>query len=332
MEPVYAGVGVVVGRFQVSDLHPGQLAVLDHAANSHNKLLILVGVAPVVSKRDPLDFPTREAMLRADYPRAVILPQYDMEDDKEWSRQLDTTVRRLFPQDKATLYVGRKSFLPHYRGSLPHVQAVLEGDPEGEISGERDRQYLAGTIHGTFGTGLSDGPSFRHGVIYGQMNRFDKADMAVDIALLRQPPVDTPDEVEILLGRKRSDLPNKWRLPGGYVDTVKDDSLEATAKRELLEETGIVMEATPRYAGSFKVPDWRYRASNDRIYASLFVVPYSWGVAHAGDDLDKVIWAPLSSLKGLLIDDHYSHIDLIHKHLVASQIAQCATSRVEVRA
>lgn len=39
-------------------------------------------------------------------------------------------------------------------------------------------------------------------------------------------------------GHKES-FPNAWALPGGFVDVKKDDSLEACARRKLLDKTGV---------------------------------------------------------------------------------------------
>lgn len=51
------------------------------------------------------------------------------------------------------------------------------------------------------------------------------------------------DHLQVLLV-KRPDgpaepFPNAWALPGGFVDVRKDDSLEACARRKLLDKTGV---------------------------------------------------------------------------------------------
>ena len=49
------------------------------------------------------------------------------------------------------------------------------------------------------------------------------------------------DELKVLLV-KRSSHPDKglWGLPGGFVDLNKDETLEQTARRKLVEKTGVV--------------------------------------------------------------------------------------------
>ena len=49
--------------------------------------------------------------------------------------------------------------------------------------------------------------------------------------------------LQVLLVRRPSDaedpFPGLWALPGGFVDTVKDQNLESCAKRKLEEKTGV---------------------------------------------------------------------------------------------
>ena len=50
------GVGVVIGRFQVHELHKGHLLLLNEAAK-HGKMLVCIGVSPTLVTRDnPLDY------------------------------------------------------------------------------------------------------------------------------------------------------------------------------------------------------------------------------------------------------------------------------------
>ena len=56
--------GVIVGRFQVPELHEGHHKLIAHVLSQHPQILILLGVTPVLgSKRNPLDYITRERMI-----------------------------------------------------------------------------------------------------------------------------------------------------------------------------------------------------------------------------------------------------------------------------
>ncbi len=56
-------IGVVVGRFQVPELHPAHRDFIKEVESRHSRLIIFVGVHPFPSAKDnPLDFHTRAAM------------------------------------------------------------------------------------------------------------------------------------------------------------------------------------------------------------------------------------------------------------------------------
>jgi len=63
---------------------------------------------------------------------------------------------------------------------------------------------------------------------------FPRPAVTVDIVLLRR----RSNRVDVLLiKRAREPFKNSWAFPGGFVD--EDESLEAAARRELHEETGL---------------------------------------------------------------------------------------------
>ncbi len=63
-------IGVIVARFQTPYLHEGHKAIIDQVKSQHNKVVVVLGVSPVLgSKKNPLDFPTREKLLKKTYPR-----------------------------------------------------------------------------------------------------------------------------------------------------------------------------------------------------------------------------------------------------------------------
>ena len=61
-----APIGVIVGRFQVPNIHDGHKALFDEVAARHERLIIFVGVHPFpATKSCPLDYATRAFMLSA---------------------------------------------------------------------------------------------------------------------------------------------------------------------------------------------------------------------------------------------------------------------------
>lgn len=119
-------IGIVIGRFQVPYLHAGHLHLLTTAQMHSNALLVLVGVAPeVFTPKNPLPYELRRAMVQSSFI-AHVQPLYDCPgDDVAWSRQIDDIVaakmaslRQLRPNTDimASLFHGRDSFAPHYKG------------------------------------------------------------------------------------------------------------------------------------------------------------------------------------------------------------------------
>ena len=65
-------IGVIIARFQSPYLHEGHKALVQLVKKSHNKAVIVLGVSPVLgSRKNPLDFHTRERMIKRDYPELV---------------------------------------------------------------------------------------------------------------------------------------------------------------------------------------------------------------------------------------------------------------------
>src|SRR4051812_4466609 len=100
-------IGVLVGRFQTPELHEAHIQLIQEVAGRHQKVLIFLGVSPVpVTRRNPLDFPTRMLMIKKFFPDIVVLPLMDMASDDAWSHQLNEKIREAFPIGTCTLYGG----------------------------------------------------------------------------------------------------------------------------------------------------------------------------------------------------------------------------------
>lgn len=292
--------GVIVGRFQVNDPTAGHVELISKIREKCGKVCILVGCSPLrLSRYDPLDYPSRERMLRTHFPDATIHALPDQSTDEQWSRGLDDTIRTLFPTEtNVTLFGSRDSFIPHYLGKFK-----TEEIPETTV-------ISATTIRESLADRVVDTPDFRHGVIYCAANRFPISYQTVDIAVVRQA---TDKTWSILMGRKENDPVGEWRLPGGFVDP-KDECLEITAAREAREELGDVEISTPKYIGSYRITDWRFKRE-DRVMTALLVSEFLYGREKAGDDLDEVRWLPLHHAYEATVSQHKILILAVQKHL-----------------
>lgn len=88
----------------------------------------------------------------------------------------------------------------------------------------------------------------------------------------------------LLVERARGDSAGQYAFPGGRADD--GETPEATARRELREETGLVAGALNRYAR------FRIEAARDLIYMlTVFVGAHDGiGEAIADDDAASVVW------------------------------------------
>jgi bifunctional NMN adenylyltransferase/nudix hydrolase len=278
-------VGVVVGRFQVAELHAGHRHLLETARCRHDALLVLIGTTNASpTPRNPLSYKARRFMLEAAFPEATILPVSDHPSDEAWSTKIDALITETFPDAVATLYGSRDSFAPRYSGVLP-IEII---DPIPSPCGTDTRNGLMSDIALT-------SSEIRGGIIRGVTERFPITYPTVDVAIMRG--------TKVLLGRKASDPAGKYRFIGGFVDP-SDESLEAAAKREAYEETSGMEIGDLRYVGSAKVEDWRYRGTGDGIMTTLFRATYVFGALAPADDIEHLEWHTISDLPDVLVPEH----------------------------
>lgn len=264
-------VGVIVGRFQVHDLHQGHRDLIGYVVKRHKKVIVALGQSPTVNTRKhPLDFEARKQMLLAEYPQLNVLYIKDVNDDALWSKRLDSLVSDLCtPGQSVVLYGGRDSFIDVYSGRFPTQELIQEGHTSGTvIRREVSREVLASS-------------EFRAGVIWASANRFPIVYTTVDVAIFND------DYTKILLGRKPDET--KFRLIGGFAEPGSP-SFEDDALREAREEANVILE-TLEYVTSYKVDDWRYRGEADKIKTLLFVATVNHlAKPEAADDIAEVRW------------------------------------------
>lgn len=105
----------------------------------------------------------------------------------------------------------------------------------------------------------------------------------------------------LLAERGREPLKGYWSLPGGVLET--GETLEAGIRREVLEETGLVVE-TEGVAEIFEriMPDAEGRAEYHYVLIDYFC-RVTGGVLCAGDDCSAARWFRLTELPGLLLTE-----------------------------
>lgn len=294
-------VGVVVGRFQATQLHAGHRDLIEHVAAHHDHVLLVIGCAAVPLRiRNPLDFQTRKVMLQELYPNATIVRLDDVPCDHMWSQQLDALIEAVFPGKTTVLYGSRDSFIKYYHGA--NQCQYFEPLPE--------HQHLNGT-DARAAIGVINSPEFRAGVIYAANKPFLTSYQVVDVAVLNET------RQKVLLGKKPHDK-EKYRFLGGFVDPA-DASLERAAKREVFEETSGMETDGYTYVGSARINDWRYRGDRDQVMSSFFVAEYIFGKPIPSDDITELTWVDLSQLTDVLIDEHSPLAEMLMQHEITTE-------------
>lgn len=297
-----ADCGVIIGRFQVAELHDGHRALIDNVMARHRKVAVLLGVSPLTNSiNNPLDFESRKQMLCSAYPSLTVLYVKDVNDDALWSKQVDALVGDwLSPTQTALLYGSRDSFIKSYTGRFDTYELPTHHTKPGTVYREE------------IGREARDSEDFRRGVIWASRNRYPISYQTVDVAIFNE------GYTQMLLGQKKNET--GWRLIGGFADP-NSPSLEDDARREVMEECGAKLLRLS-YVRSAIVDDWRYQGEPDCIKTALFVATTADTDLVAGDDIERVCWFSRAELdptsQWRIIDIHR---DLVRYALMAAHPA-----------
>jgi len=271
---------VIIARFQTPYLHEGHQQLISMVKENHEKLIILLGISPLVgSRKNPYDFYTREKMIKKDYADIIVLPVSDNPSDKVWSESIDHLLQSVFPTEQFILYGSRDSFIPYYTGRFETIELPEHGD------------YNATELRKQYADKVFDSKDFRAGILYALYNQYTKVYPTVDIAVFKN------NKTELLLGKKA--ISNQWRFIGGFADP-EDNDYESAAKRELGEECGEIQTNEMVYETSRKINDWRYRSEADKIITLLFSCDYLSGTPTAQDDIMEVKWFKLADIPDMI--------------------------------
>jgi ADP-ribose pyrophosphatase YjhB (NUDIX family)/nicotinamide mononucleotide adenylyltransferase len=294
---------IIVARFQISSLHDGQKHLIDTVVSKHKRIIIFLGLTPIKSRKNPLNYKNREIMVKSLYPNVEVYPLYDHKFNSEWVENLERNIKELVPDENVILYGGRDSCIETYVKSSGKYKTVL-------VSQNKD--YNATELRDEISKECINSDDFRKGIIYAQYNNvYPTAFSTVDIITTRY----NNNELEILLGQKSYEVgKNFWRLPGGFIDPSDEYGRDA-ASRELREETTI--NASPslfQIIEQVKIRDWRYNNTEHSIMTTIYSIHINSGwndkiinsTAHAGDDLEEVKWFKFNDLN-LDNDVTYEH-------------------------
>ena len=295
-------VAVIVGRFQVNELHEAHIDLITSVLNKHDRVLVFLGNSTIRNTlNNPLDYRARRTMIADKFPTVEIHYINDNPSDTAWTKNLDKLIgEQLLPMQTVTLYGSRDSFLKCYTGKFN----TCELEATTFISGTEVRRRVCNNYPPT--------ADYRAGMIAATAYRFPTAFQTVDIAVVN-------DKGELLLARKPEE--KKWRFIGGFSDPVSV-SLEEDAKREVQEEAGVEV-GNITYLGSTLINDWRYRGEIDKIKTALFVAKYVFGKPEGADDVAEVKWVSINNLtKNDIVETHHVLIDMFNEKFGANRELQ----------
>lgn len=128
----------------------------------------------------------------------------------------------------------------------------------------------------------------------GYTYQYPRPAVTADIALFSK---EKEEYHLLLIQRKRPPFQNMWALPGGFMDI--NETLEACAKRELYEETGIAELPLEQFRSYSEL----YRDPRHRTVTCVFfgVVDRKPDVV-PGDDAADARWFNSNSLPSLAFD------------------------------
>ena len=295
-------VAVIVGRFQVNELHEAHIDLITSVLNKHDRVLLFLGNSTIRNTlNNPLDYRARRTMIADKFPTVEIHYINDNPSDTAWTKNLDKLIgEQLLPMQTVTLYGSRDSFLKCYTGKY----TTCELEATTFISGTEVRRRVCNNYPPT--------ADYRAGMIAATAYRFPTAFQTVDIAVVN-------DRGELLLARKPEE--KKWRFIGGFSDPASV-SLEEDAKREVQEEAGVEV-GNITYLGSTLINDWRYRGEIDKIKTALFVAKYVFGKPEGADDVAEVKWVSINNLtKNDIVETHHVLIDMFNEKFGANRELQ----------
>ena len=295
-----ADVAVIIGRYQTFQLHAEQIRMIDEVIKRHPRTIIVLGNSLMRGTiSNPLDFRARKTMIQEKFPKIDILYINDIpKDNTLWSNNLDKLINENINKNETVAVYGSKdTFINKYNGKF----ATFEFEASSFVSADELRRQAV--------SNYTPNEQYRAGIVAAQANRFPTAYQTIDIAIV-------DDKGRLLLGRKPNET--KWRFIGGFSDPASP-SLEADARREAYEETGVEVDGIT-YLGSMKINDSRYMFEVDSVKTAFFVGKYIYGRPEGNDDIAEVIWIAIKDLKKEDVGEfHHILVDVLFEKFVKNE-------------
>ena len=121
----------------------------------------------------------------------------------------------------------------------------------------------------------------------------------------------------LLIRRKKPPFEGRWAIPGGFLDM--DEPAEDGARRELKEETGLVVNGPVEPLGFFAAPGRDPRGRTVTL-AHVAVLPSGSYEVQGGDDAEEAAWLPLAKARDLAFDHDQilsAGVDWLRRKVVA---------------
>jgi len=169
-------IGVVIGRFQIDELHSGHKAVIEHVLARHDKNIIFLGISPAIgTRKNALDYTSRKKKLEEAYGDRIehIYPIHNKKFNCQWAKSLDDKIREIYPIGSVVCYGSRDSFIKSY---APHGKFDnIELEAEDKISATEVRQQVKNKS--------LRNRSFRAAMIYQANQSFPFNYSVIDVAI-----------------------------------------------------------------------------------------------------------------------------------------------------
>lgn len=142
-------IGIIIGRFQVPELHQGHKYLIQSTINNFDDTIIFIGETKdkILTAHDPLPFEARKRVIIENFPElnGKIYSLPDLGDWKAWVKQLDTRIEMLqtlnvIPKDSNIYICGSRDSVPERYKEFNGIFDIHIFPPLKNLSGTKERE------------------------------------------------------------------------------------------------------------------------------------------------------------------------------------------------